>query len=33
MHLKKNLSVSNRKPNKMWVDQGSEFYNKFFENK
>ena len=28
MHLKKILSDSNRKPNKIWVDQGSEFYNK-----
>ena len=31
MHLKKNLSNSNRKPNKIWVDQGSEFYNKSFK--
>ena len=35
--VKKILSDSNRKPNKIWVDQGSEFYNKsfqdFFENK
>ena len=23
---------SNRKPNKIWVDQGSEFYNSHFEN-
>ena len=30
MHLKK-LSDSNRKPNKIWVDQGSEFYNKSFK--
>ena len=22
---------SNRKPNKTWIDQGSEFYNKFFK--
>ena len=27
MHLKK----SNRKPNKVWVDQGSEFYNNAFK--
>ena len=27
MHLKKILSDSNRKPNKIWVDQGSELYN------
>ena len=26
--LKKILSDSNRKPNKIWVDQGSAFYNK-----
>ena len=32
MHLKKILSDSNRKPNKIWVDQGSEFYNKSFKN-
>ena len=35
--FKKILRDSNRKPNKIWVDQGSEFYNKsfkdFFENK
>ena len=31
MHLKKVLSDSNRKPHKMWVDQGSEFYNKSFK--
>ena len=24
------LKQSNRKPNKMWVDKGSEFYNAFF---
>ena len=23
--------ISNRKPNKIWVDQGSEFYNKSFK--
>ena len=28
--FKKILSDSNRKPNKIWVDQGSEFYNKYF---
>ena len=39
MHLKKILSDSNKskakskgqKPNKIWVDQGSEFYNKSFK--
>ena len=31
MHLKKILSDSNRKPNKIWVDQGSEVYNKYFK--
>ena len=31
MHLKKILNNSNRKPNKIWVDQGSEFYNKSFK--
>ena len=31
MHLKKIMSDSNRKPNKMWVDQGSEFYNNSFK--
>ena len=30
--FKKILSDSNRKPNKIWVDQGSEFYNKSFKN-
>ena len=25
------LDSSERKPNKIWVDQGSEFYNSFFE--
>ena len=29
--FKKILSDSNRKPNKIWVDQGSEFYNKSFK--
>ena len=29
--FKKLLSDSNRKPNKIWVDQGSEFYNKSFK--
>ena len=28
--FQKVLSSSNRKPNKIWVDQGSEFYNSFF---
>ena len=31
MQLKKILSYSNRKPNKIWVDQGTEFYNKSFK--
>ena len=25
------LKKSDRKPNKIWVDQGSEFYNDFFK--
>ena len=25
------LNSSKRKPNKIWVDQGSEFYNKFLK--
>ena len=25
------LKQSNRKPNKIWVDKGSEFYNAYFE--
>ena len=29
--MKKILSDSNRKPNKIWADQGSEFYNKSFK--
>ena len=29
--FKKILSDSNRKPNKIWLDQGSEFYNKSFK--
>ena len=29
--FKKILSASNRKPNKIWVDQGSEFYNNAFK--
>ena len=29
--FKKTLSDSNRKPNKIWVDQGSGFYNKSFK--
>ena len=29
--FKKILSDSNRKPNKIWVDQGSEFYNTAFK--
>ena len=30
MHLKKIISEK-RKPNKIWVDQGSEFYNQSFK--
>ena len=26
------VNESNRKPNKLWVDQGREFYNKWLEN-
>ena len=29
--IKKILSDSNRKPSKIWVDQGSEFYNNTFQ--
>ena len=31
MHLEKILSDSNRKPNKIWTDQGSEFYKNSFK--
>ena len=31
MHLKEIIKQSNRKPNKIWVDQGSEFYNQNFK--
>ena len=31
MHLIKKIKQSNRKPNKIWVDQGGEFYNNVFE--
>ena len=30
--FQKNLKESNRKPNKIWVDKGSEFYNNSFKN-
>ena len=30
--FRKILSDSNRKPNKIWTDQGSEFYNNSFKN-
>ena len=30
MHLKKIVPIE-RKPNKIWVDQGSEFYNNSFQ--
>ena len=29
--FQKILDDSNRKPNKIWVDKGSEFYNSFFK--
>ena len=29
--FQKNLKYSNRKPNKIWADQGSEFYNNSFK--
>ena len=31
MHLKKIISEGQRKPNKIWFDQGSEFYNQSFK--
>ena len=31
MHLKKIISEGWKKPNKIWVDQGSEFYNQSFK--
>ena len=31
MYFKKMLDSSKRKLNKIWVDQGSEFYNNFFK--
>ena len=31
MLFKKILNNSNRKPNKIWVDKGSEFYNNSFK--
>ena len=30
MHFKK-ISSKGRKPNKIWVDRGSEFYNNYFK--
>ena len=30
--FQKILDNSNRKPNKIWVDKGSEFYNSSFKN-
>ena len=30
MHLKKIIKQSNKKPNKIWLDQGNEFYNQDF---
>ena len=30
--FQKILDKSGRKPNKIWVDKGSEFYNKFLKN-
>ena len=32
MLFKKRLKESNRKPNKIWVDKGSEFYNSSAKN-
>ena len=29
--FQKNLKESNRKPNKIWVEKGSEFYNNYFK--
>ena len=29
--FQKILNKSNRKPNKIWADKGSEFYNSFFK--
>ena len=31
MYFKKFLNSSKRKPNKIWVDQGNEFYNSSFK--
>ena len=31
MLFKKNLDDSKRKPNKIWVDKGSEFYNRLMK--
>ena len=31
MHFKKKISEGRKKPNKKWVDQGSEFYNQSFK--
>ena len=31
MHFRNFLEESNRKPNKIWVDKGSEFYNNSFK--
>ena len=31
MHFKEKLNNSKRKPNKIWLDQGSEFYNNVFK--
>ena len=31
MYLIKIIKQSNKKPNKIWVDQGSEFYNHVFK--
>ena len=28
--FQKNLDESNRKPNKIWIDKDSEFYNNFY---
>ena len=31
MLFKKILKESNRKPNEIWVDKGSQFYNNYFK--
>ena len=31
MHFKKKKKLKGKRPNKIWVDQGSEFYNNSFK--